>query len=57
MDQVNQHTTNNNAWTAINGIVYDISNFSKEHPGGAEKIIRDFGINGTQAFSKYLNYK
>jgi len=37
-------------WTIVRGIVYDLTPFIDEHPGGAGNILRLCGTDGTAAF-------
>ncbi|OMJ70858.1 hypothetical protein SteCoe_31073 [Stentor coeruleus] len=48
-DEVAKHKTENDAWLAIHGKVYDISKFT-DHPGGAEILLENSGKNATVAF-------
>lgn len=48
--EVAMHGTENDCWTAVNGQVYDITNFIAKHPGGKSNIMRICGIDGTKAF-------
>lgn len=55
LKEVNKHNVcsfrneNNDAWVAINGYVYDVSNFLLYHPGG--EVICDFaGKDATETF-------
>jgi cytochrome b involved in lipid metabolism len=48
-----QHNRPNDAWTAINGRVYDLSDFLNRHPGGYHAIFRSVGKDGTFVFGKY----
>jgi cytochrome b involved in lipid metabolism len=38
--------------TVISGNVYDLSKWSKTHPGGPEKIQSIMGVDGTAVFKK-----
>ena len=40
-------------WTVIDGDVYDITNYIKDHPGGKKKIIRGIGKDSTEMFYRY----
>lgn len=45
-----KHASSNDCWFVINGMVYDVTNFAKNHPGG-EELIHDFaGKDATDAF-------
>jgi len=51
-DEVAKHVTANDCWTVIDGSIYDISNFSSAHPGGADPILSVCGKDGTSVFNK-----
>ena len=46
-----QHTTAHDAWTALDGIVYNITPYLRFHPGGAKEMLRTAGRDGTKLFS------
>jgi cytochrome b involved in lipid metabolism len=50
LDEVRKHNNNQDAWTAVNGRVYDITKFLYQHPGGYSVISRAMGIDGTAVF-------
>lgn len=54
LEEVKKHNTRDSAWTAVNGIVYDVTNFLNSHPGGLSNIFRSVGKDGTTVFSKFL---
>jgi cytochrome b involved in lipid metabolism len=50
--QLRAHATANDAWTAIHGVVYDITAYLAYHPGGAEILLDEAaGKDGTAAFT------
>lgn len=50
-EELKQHRSKTDCWMALNGIVYDITDYIKKHPGGA--VIMDAaGSDGTVLFSK-----
>lgn len=51
MDDVKAHNTAGDCWAAINGKVYDLTNWEDKHPGGADKITALCGTDATEAFS------
>ena len=51
-EELARHNSEMDCWTAVDGKVYDITNFVKLHPGG-RKILRASGIDGTELFKKY----
>jgi cytochrome b involved in lipid metabolism len=44
--------TQEDAWTAIQGKVYNITPYLKFHPGGVKDLMRCAGKDGTRLFSK-----
>jgi cytochrome b involved in lipid metabolism len=49
--QVAQHSNASSCWTAINGKVYDLTNWINQHPGGPEAILSICGTDGSAAFN------
>lgn len=43
------HNTPDDCWTIIEDVVYDVTEFIAEHPGG-ERILVACGVDGTTAF-------
>ncbi len=52
LNEVAQHKTPADCWVAVNGGVYDLSNFAVKHPGGAPFIEALCGTDGTAAFTE-----
>ena len=52
LEELSNHHKIGDCWTAIDGRVYDITNYIKYHPGG-KKILLGAGKDGTQLFYKY----
>lgn len=50
MAQVSTHHTASDCYTAINGVVYDLSPFIASHPGGVSAISQLCGIDGAALF-------
>jgi len=46
-----EHRTSEDAWTAINGKVYNITPYLPFHPGGEKELMRVAGRDGTKLFS------
>ncbi|XP_065360307.1 cytochrome b5 [Calliphora vicina] len=38
-------------WIVVKGVVYDVTNFLKDHPGGDELILEYAGKDATKAFN------
>ena len=50
LDQVATHNSSGDCWTAIQGKVYDLTDWEDQHPGGAARIQSLCGIDGTSQF-------
>jgi len=50
MDQVKANNTATKCWSAIDGKVYDLTNWISSHPGGAGAITSLCGTDGTSAY-------
>lgn len=58
--ELQQHATVNDAWTAINGIVYNITPYFDFHPGGVDELLRAAGKDSTDLFNQihaWVNYE
>ncbi|WFD36796.1 hypothetical protein MCUN1_003686 [Malassezia cuniculi] len=51
--EVAKHNTEESAWVAIQGNVYDVTKFLDEHPGGKKILLKNSGKDAT---SKFVNY-
>lgn len=47
---VREHNSNTDCWVIIHGKAYDVTDFLKEHPGGAGIILKYAGKDATKAF-------
>ena len=45
------HSNAQSCWAAINGKVYDLTNWINRHPGGPEHILALCGTDGSAAFN------
>lgn len=52
VSEVSKHNSLTDCWIAIDGHVYDVSEFLAQHPGGAARILRYAGGDATAAFGK-----
>ncbi len=48
--EVAKHSTAADCWTSVNGMVYDVTNWEDQHPGGATRILNLCGTDGSSAF-------
>ena len=51
MTQVRANNTARSCWTVIDGVVYDLTKWISNHPGGSGAILFLCGTDGTNAFS------
>lgn len=51
--EVAEHRSEESAWIAIDGLVYDITEFIDRHPGGREIILLAVGRDATDLFNSY----
>ena len=49
-EELAQHSTEDDCWVAIQGIIYNLTDFAEEHPAGAQSIHDLGGQDGTEAF-------
>lgn len=50
INEVACHDNIDDLWTVMNGKVYDLTKFAKEHPGGQEVLEEVAGKDGTSCF-------
>lgn len=51
MQEVERHNTPDDCWVVINGKVYNLSTFQKEHPGGSKIITNNAGKDVSNLFN------
>ena len=49
MAELAKHSTWENQWTAVDGLVYDVTKFAPQHPGG-KRILQGAGKESTNIF-------
>ena len=49
--ELSKHNTQNDCWLAINGNVYNVTQYLDFHPGGADVILMMCGKDATQAYN------
>jgi cytochrome b involved in lipid metabolism len=54
LEDVKQHKSYDDAWTVLNGKVYNMTAYLPFHPGGEKEIMRCAGRDGTRLFSKFI---
>ncbi|MBU2213546.1 cytochrome b5 domain-containing protein [Patescibacteria group bacterium] len=52
METVAAHNTNESCYTAVDGLVYDLTPFIDQHPGGDKNIMKICGRDGTNMFTR-----
>lgn len=60
LDEVSQHKTKKSCWIVLSNIVYDITEYISEHPGGSDIILENAGKDCTDIFNvihPWINYK
>ncbi|KAI8617689.1 cytochrome-b5 reductase [Chytriomyces sp. MP71] len=49
---VAEHNTRKSSWLVIDKMVYDVTKFLEEHPGGEEVMMENAGFDATDAFDE-----
>ncbi|KAF9584253.1 hypothetical protein BGW38_007065 [Lunasporangiospora selenospora] len=60
LSDVKEHKSIDDAWTVLNGKVYNITPYMPFHPGGEKELMRCAGRDGTRLFNlthKWVNYE
>lgn len=52
LDEVKQHNQATDCWAAIEGEVYNLTDWVNQHPGGADHIVAICGTDATKAFEQ-----
>ncbi|KAI9733515.1 MAG: hypothetical protein M1818_007263 [Claussenomyces sp. TS43310] len=50
--EISKHKTAEDLWLVVEGVVYDLTEFAPEHPGGAEVLLRCAGRDATASYSE-----
>ncbi|KAI1092279.1 FMN-dependent dehydrogenase-domain-containing protein [Rostrohypoxylon terebratum] len=51
-NEVSQHSSLNDLWLVVDNVVYDLSHFAPEHPGGAAVLLQHAGRDATRAYAE-----
>ncbi|XP_064399084.1 cytochrome b5-like [Halichondria panicea] len=49
-EEVNKHNNSESLWLVVHDIVYDVTKFMEEHPGGEEVLLEQAGKDSTGSF-------
>lgn len=52
MDELKKHCYPHDAWTVIHGVVFDIRDYIRKHPGGMNSMLKIMGKDGTMYFGR-----
>ncbi|GMH44926.1 hypothetical protein BSKO_12883 [Bryopsis sp. KO-2023] len=52
LEQCAEHTSRDSCWLAIDGKVYDVTEFLDDHPGGDDIIVEHAGKDATEPFEE-----
>jgi len=52
LEEIEKHNTETDAWTVVNGIVYDVTKYLDYHRGGKSKLMMGAGRDCTSLFNK-----
>ncbi|KIW74615.1 hypothetical protein Z517_11385 [Fonsecaea pedrosoi CBS 271.37] len=52
VQELNQHSSDQDGWIALDGTVWDFSHFAAQHPGGAEIILQHLGKDGSELYNE-----
>ncbi|KAI5801514.1 flavocytochrome c [Peziza echinospora] len=50
LEEVAKHTTKDDVWVVVKGVVMDLTSFLEDHPGGANAIMNFAGRDATEEF-------
>uniref|UniRef100_A0A0G4HE65 Cytochrome b5 heme-binding domain-containing protein n=1 Tax=Chromera velia CCMP2878 TaxID=1169474 RepID=A0A0G4HE65_9ALVE len=50
--ELEKHKTERDCWIALHGIVYDVTKFLPDHPGGPEIVVGSAGRDATEEFEE-----
>ena len=53
LEEVAQHNSELDAWSVIDGKIFNLTPFIPMHPGG-EKIVKSFGLDVSEMWRKYI---
>ncbi len=51
-EEVRKHSVPGDLWVVVDGMVYDLSAFAPEHPGGLDILLQYAGRDATAAYNE-----
>ena len=52
-DEISQHNTKNDCWVVVDGVVYDMTDFLDDHPGGKRLPVKHSGKDVTEIWNSF----
>ncbi|CAI6335992.1 unnamed protein product [Periconia digitata] len=51
VEEIQRHNTENDCWIVVDDVVWDITEFASEHPGGSEVIYSHAGLDASETYN------
>jgi len=51
-DEVAKHNSDDDCWIVLHGLVYNVTDFLFEHPGGGDLIVDEAGTDASQPYDE-----
>ncbi|KAI1840218.1 hypothetical protein JX265_010786 [Neoarthrinium moseri] len=55
LEEIQRHNTNDDIWIILHGVVYNVSKYLENHPGGPELLLEVAGQDATKFFEEALH--
>ena len=52
-DEISQHNTKKDCWVGVDGVVYDMTEFLDDHPGGKRLPVKHSGKDVTEIWNSF----
>ncbi|KAI1125356.1 mitochondrial cytochrome-like protein b2 [Nemania abortiva] len=52
VEEISAHQSIDDLWLAVDGVIYDLSKFAPDHPGGIDVLLQHAGRDATAAYSE-----
>ena len=52
-DEISQHNTKTDCWVVVDGVVYDMTDFLDDHPGGKRLPVKHSGKDVTEIWHSF----